>query len=202
MIKIMCKQNSPEWWAEKLGKPSASHFDNIMTSRGEVSKSRQGYLYELAAQIVSGIRPETFTSSAMEEGTRREPESRALYEMLYDVSVEQVGICFPDEWKLYSCSPDGIINDYRGLELKNVLPKTQVEYLLGGTLPAKYHGQVQGSLLVTGFDRWDFLSYSPGLPPLIVEVHRDEAYISKLAVALDDFAADLQRTVAKLRAIK
>ena len=202
MIIIDIPQGGESWFQEKLGKPSASRFDEIVTTKGELSKQREGYLYDLAAQVISGISPEGFKSSAMEEGTRREDESRKLYELINDAEVKQCGVIYKDEWKLALCSPDGIVNNSYGLELKNVIPKTMVKYLLDGVLPAAYFQQVQGSLYITGFDRWDFLAYSPGLPPLIIEVSRDEIFIAKLEVALYEFCADLRKMVERLRAIQ
>jgi hypothetical protein len=192
-------QNTPEWKAEKLGKPSASRFNEILTATGAVSKQRDGYMYDLAAQVISGIYPEGFTSPAMEEGVRREEESRKLYEMIRGVTVKQVGIIYKDENRKYLCSPDGIVDDERGLELKNVLPRTQIKYLLSGQFPGDYHGQVQGSLFITGFKRWDFLSYSPGLPPFIIECRRDEKFISALAYELDAFTNELQAMIKRLQ---
>jgi hypothetical protein len=192
-------QNTPEWKAEKLGKPSASRFNEILTAAGAVSKQRDGYLYDLAAQVISGIYPESFTSPAMEEGVRREEESRKLYEMIRGVTVKQVGIIYKDEAKKFLCSPDGIVGNEYGLELKNVLPRTQVKYLLAGNFPAEYHFQIQGSLFITGFKRWDFLSYSPGLPPFIIECRRDERFISALAYELDSFTNELQAMIRRLQ---
>jgi exodeoxyribonuclease (lambda-induced) len=156
-------------------------------------------MYDLAAQIVSGQSPETYTSAAMEEGIRREEESRKLYEMIYGVEVRQVGMIFPDEKKKYLCSPDGLRTDEIGLELKNVLPKTQVEYLLSKKLPSIYIPQVQGSMLVTGFKQWHFMSYCPSLPPLILEIDRDEKWIEKCEKELTQFNEELLSTVEKLK---
>jgi hypothetical protein len=199
MLVIDCEQRSPQWFAERLGKPSASRFGEILTPTGEVSKQRKGYMYDLVAQIISCQSPETYTSMAMEEGIRREEESRKLYEMVYGVDVRQVGMIFPDEQKKYLCSPDGLRDDNIGLELKNVLPKTQVEYLLNNKLPVIYKPQVQGSMLVTGFNQWHFMSYSPSLPPLVLEIDRDEAYIKKLEVELNAFNEELLGIVERLK---
>jgi hypothetical protein len=194
-------QGSPEWKKEKLGKPSASRFSDIITTAGQVSKSREGYMHELAAERVSGVSAEGYKNAYMQEGNDRESESRALYEMLYNVEVAQCGVIYKDEGRYFLCSPDGLPPGY-GLEMKNVLPKTQVKYLLGGNLPMDYWQQIQGSLYITGYDRWDFLSYSPGLPPLILEVRRDEKFIAILAKELDSFCVDLARTVEKLKKLQ
>jgi len=162
----------------------------------------------------------------MEEGTKREDESRALYEMIEGVNVSQVAVVYPDEQKRYLCSPDGIIfngnallvnpQDYSspvdekkvtyygepkdwGLELKNVLPKTQIERLLDGKLPSEYFHQCQGSMFITGFNRWDFVSYSPGLPPLILKVGRNEKFISALARELDKFCLELAQMIREIK---
>ena len=198
MLIIECEQRSPQWFQERLGKPSSSRFGEILTSTGEISKQRKGYLYDLAAQIISGQSPETYISSAMEEGIRREEESRTLYEMIYGVEVKQVGMIFPDDDKKYLCSPDGLRADNIGLELKNVLPKTQVEYLLSKKLPSVYVPQVQGSMLVTGFKQWHFMSYCPALPPLILEIERDEKWIEKCESELKSFNEELSEMVKRL----
>ena len=198
MLIIECEQRSPQWFQERLGKPSSSRFGEILTSTGEISKQRKGYLYDLAAQIISGQSPETYISAAMEEGIRREEESRTLYEMIYGVEVKQVGMIFPDDDKKYLCSPDGLRADNIGLELKNVLPKTQVEYLLSKKLPSVYVPQVQGSMLVTGFKQWHFMSYCPALPPLILEIERDEKWIEKCDKELKAFNQELEEMVKRL----
>jgi len=199
MYEVKCKQQEDQWYAEKLGKPSSSRFDEILTASGTISKQRQGYMYELAAQTVSGQYTPRYITSAMEEGISREAESRSLYEIINGVEVVQTGVIYPNKEKRYLCSPDGIIAGAYGLELKNVLPKTQVKYLLSGELPTEHVLQVQGSLLVTGFDRWDWMSYSPGLPVLLLTITPNRELISKLEAALQDFAIELALTVRKLK---
>ena len=59
--------------------------------------------------------------------------------------------------------------------------------------------QVHGGMAVTGLPFWYFMSYYPGLPPFIVKVERDDAFISKLKTELDVFCFDLVATVKKLK---
>jgi len=181
------EQGSPEWRALKAGIPSASNFDKICTTKGEPSKQSKGYMYELAAQVISDQIIESYTNQNMEEGKLREAESRKLYEMAHDVDVAKVAVVYQDEQKKYLCSPDGIVNGKYGLELKNPLPKTQVKYLL------------QGSLFITGFYRWDFQSYVPGMPLLAISVSRDETLITKLESELHTFVFELDGVIRKLR---
>lgn len=211
MIISNCEQMSPEWFEEKAGVPSASHFNEIVTMKGEPSKQREKYLYRLTGELLTGKYSETHTSGAMQRGIDLEPEARNYFEFHTEKEVEQVGMCYPDERKMYSCSPDGIVlantgEIYpeveiikEGLEIKCPLIHTHVEYLFKGKLPSVYFQQVQGSLLVTGFEVWNFMSYYPELKPLIIRVERDEKFIEKLKAELESFCNLLELTVTKLK---
>ncbi len=192
-------QGSQEWFAEKLGKPSASNISKVLTNDGKPSKQRDGYLYELAAEIITGQRVESYQNENMIAGQDREQESRTLYELMNNVEVQQVGVIYKDKDKKFLCSPDGVVNMEYGLELKNVLPKTQIKYLLDGGLPAEYFGQVNFSLYVTGFKFWDFLSYAPGLKPLLIRVLPDDKFIKTLEIELNKFCEELETIVEKIK---
>jgi hypothetical protein len=200
MIIVELEQGSESWFKEKLGKPSASNINKILTNEGKPSKQREGYLYELAAQIITGKYEEIYKNPAMEQGNEREQESRNYLEVVLGVNIKKTGVIYKDEKKLFLCSPDGIAeNESFGAELKNPLGKTQVKYLLDGTLPSEYFGQVQMSLYVTGLPYWWFLSYVPLMNPLMIKVEPDKAYQKALAVELESFCSDLNQTVIKLR---
>jgi len=198
---IECEQRSPEWFEAKLGIPSSSSFDKIITSKGELSKQAQGYMYTLAAERISRVVvDDKFQSAAMEEGIRREQEARQVYAMLRDVDVTEVGFCVRDFGPGFSagCSPDGLVGDEGGLELKNPMGKTHVEYLLNRCLPTDYIQQIQGSLWVTQRKWWDFVSHYPGLPMLIVRVFPDPKIQAALDGALLEFCAGLERTCQQI----
>jgi hypothetical protein len=74
-----------------------------------------------------------------------------------------------------------------------------VEYLDKGKLPTTYIQQVQGSMLVTGRAWWDFMSYYPGLPPLIIRVERDDKLIATLEAALEGFCVQLDELTERLK---
>jgi len=199
MIILDCEQNSPEWFTARAGRPTASCFDQIITPKtGKASTQAQKYLYTLAGERIAGAKAETYTNAWMERGIEIEAEARDLFQMVNDVEVRQVGVVYPDEHKLFSCSPDGLMES-EGLEIKCPAMHTHVGYLLAGTLPADYIPQVQGSMLITGFLHWNFVSYYPGLPPLILKVARDDIFCAKLKVALTSFCEELDQVEAKLR---
>ena len=193
-------QGAEAWHQLRIGNPGASSFKRIVTTTGARSKSAEKYMYELASEIIKGEKKESYTNAHMEEGLAMEQESRSLYEMNHDVDVEQVALCYPDEQKMYHCSPDGIMRELkRGFETKNAIGDIQIDRLLRGKLPTEHLAQCQGSMLVTGYDTWHFQSYSRGLPPLTVLVERDEAFIDKLRTELEAFCQELAYTVRKIK---
>ena len=196
---IECIQRSEEWDKQRLGIPTASGFSKIITSKGARSKQREGYMYTLAAQRISGRTDDTFFGVAMAEGILREQESRLIYAMTKQVGeVIEVGFCLEDGGR-YGCSPDGLVGDDGLVELKNPIGKTAIEYLLKGELPSTYYHQVQGQLLVTERAWCDFVSYYPGLPMLILRQERDEPFIDTLATELAIFSAELDVMCSRLK---
>jgi len=197
MKTLKFEQRTPEWYAARLGIPTASSFSKIITSSGKKSTQWSGYLHELVAERITGRMVEFPSTPAMEEGTRREDESRLVYQMEKESPVTQVGFCVEDGGR-WGCSPDGLVGDDGLVEFKNPSDKVAVEYLLDGKLPTKYFIQVQGQIFVAERDWCDFVSYDPGLPMLIVPVKRDDEFISKLEPALIKFNAELEAAVKKI----
>ena len=191
MIVENFEQLSPEWFQARAGIPSASNFNKIVTSKGASSKSAEKYMMQLAGERILGTKEETYQNAAMERGILLEPEARALYEMTNDIEVQTVGLCYKDDKKEMSCSPDGLIGDSEGIEIKCPTVAVHVGYLLKGTLPADYVQQVQGSMYITGRKSWIFMSYYPGIHPLIIRIERDIGFMTKLGAALNIFNKEL-----------
>ena len=174
------EQGSEEWLESRLGRPTASNFSKLITPTGKASSSADAYINELIAQKITGEIPEFYKNAAMERGNELEPAAKALYEFTRDVEVVEVGLCLHDTLEC-GASPDGLVNDDGGIEIKCPLPHTHIGYLKDGKVPTKYIPQIQGCLWITEREWWDFMSYHPSMEDLIVRVYRDEAYIKKMA---------------------
>ncbi len=199
MIVETFEQYSDEWWAARVGRPSASCFDQILTPKTlKPSGQAQKYLYTLAGERLTGVKETGYHNAAMQRGMEMEEEARSLFEMTMDLDVEQVGIIYPDGQKRWGCSPDGLM-DHAGLELKCPILSTHVAYLLAGGLPREYILQVQGAMLITGFSHWFFMSYYPKLSPLIIKVPRDDKICAALKIELEVFCERLDRVEEQLR---
>ena len=146
MIILDCDQNSDEWFAARLGIPTASCFDKICTPTGKSSTQSAAYMNKLLADWLLGSPSATFTNDAVARGTDLEGEARSYYEFYTGLSVQQVGFCYRDTAHLVGASPDGLVGDDGGIEIKCPLPHTHVGYLLSDTIPTAYNAQVQGPL--------------------------------------------------------
>ena len=74
------------------------------------------------------------------------------------------------------------------------------KYCQKGVCPTEYRLQVQGSMMVTGYETWWFMSYFPGLSPFILPVKRDSKLINVLQCEIDLFIKDLDELVTRLKA--
>jgi len=189
-------QRSPEWFQARLGIPSASSFDKVITPGGKASTQAEGYLNKLVAEVLTGRTDGQEPNDAMQRGTLMEPEARAYYELIGGPVVES-GFCIHDDG--FGCSPDGLVGEDGLLEIKCPLSHTHVSYLKDGKIPGIYVPQVQGQLLVMGRQWCDFLSYHPDMKPLLVRVERDEKFIATLHGLLVDLVANIKSDIERCR---
>jgi len=193
---IDCEQGSDEWIYARLGIPSASMYGKIITTQGKWSTQADTYINQLVAEKLTGEQTPFYQNEHMARGTELEPDARKMYEFIKDVEVQEVGFCLHDTLEA-GASPDGLIGEDGGLEIKCPAPATHVEYLRGGKLPSKYKQQVMGCLWITGREWWDFMSYHPSMKPLIVRVERDEDYIAELEACVSKAVELIEENVEK-----
>ena len=189
MIILDHEQGSDEWFAARLGRPSASMFNKLITSTGKPSTSAGKYIDELVDERLNGVRVPVYVNEHMERGTRLEPEAREYYEFITEQQVTEYGFILDDSEE-FGCSPDGIIKDSDGnfeggLEVK--CPANMVGYHRDNkSFVTKYKQQIMGCMMITGAKWWDLMAYSDKKPHhLIIRVERDEEYIEKLAAEID-----------------
>jgi putative phage-type endonuclease len=200
VITLDVEQGSEEWHQARVGLPTASSFSEIITTKGEKSTSAKKLMYRLAGEKAIGHAEESYSNGAMQRGIELEPEARALFELITDLEVSQTGLVYLDDRKDRACSPDGlIVGESAGLEIKCPKLETHVGYLFDGKLPTTYFAQVQGSMYITGHDRWHFFSYYPGLKPFHLIVERDLTWCVKLDQALNNFIDDLNEVYKTIK---
>ena len=159
-------QGSPEWLKARAGKITASNAWKIIdrTAKGLPTADHTNFKFSLVTERLTGEPTITFVNDAMRHGTNTEPEARAFFSELYDVTVEEVGFMTHPEFEFLGCSPDGIIGGDTLLEIKCLTTKSHLEMLLSRA-PIKDHVlQVQFQMLITGTTLAHLLYYDPRLP--------------------------------------
>lgn len=184
------QQGSLEWLVRRAGVITASEFDNIVTPKFEARKGQMVKSYmalKLAERFTGGPMPGAMTID-MEIGKILEEYAVPWWNLEKGPTIERVGLCTTDDLRI-GCSPDGLLGDDSGIEIKAPLIKSHIGYLLAGVVPEDYLPQVHGAMLVTGRPRWVFMSFCRTFvnAPLIITVERDEEIQSKLRDALGDF---------------
>ena len=144
--------------------------------------------------LASKDQGEGYQSKAMKNGHTYEPFARQFYEDKYGVTVEQVGFI---RWGQIGCSPDGLVGDDGGIEIKCSEGKSHGKILEKQKMPAIHIPQVQGCMLVSGRKWWNFCSYTPfpaeqEEPFFCTRIERDDNYIDNiLKPACERFLQDL-----------
>jgi len=202
MIIVDCEQGTQEWLKARLGVPTGSEFNKIITpAKMQQSSQADGYVNKLIGEWLTGEPDDTYKSDLMDRGTELEGEARDYYSFKFDVEVKQVGFCLEDA-KRYGCSPDGLVGEDGGIEIKCPSRGVHVGYLINERVPTDYKLQVIGSLLVTGRDWWDFISYYPGIESLVVRTNRADVeeelqLLEKALIATNKKIYDKQQLLIK-----
>jgi hypothetical protein len=193
------EQGTEEWRKLRAGIPTASVFSTLLASGrgGAESKTRQTLLYKMAGERITGEPAENYTNGYMDRGHAMEDEARQHYSFVRDCEPRRVG--FVRNGKC-GCSPDALVGDDGMLEIKTAAPHILIPLLLKGEAPPEHRAQLQGNLMVAEREWIDLIVYYSKMKPLIIRHKRDEAYISDLRKAVDDFDRELCMLVEKLKA--
>lgn len=197
-------QGSPEWFAARMGKVTASRIADVCArTKTGWGASRKNYMAELVAERLTGVKMEGFTNAAMQWGTDIEPEARSAYQFEVGIRVAETGFVPHPSIAETGASPDGLVGDDGLVEIKCPNTATHIETLLGGTLPDKYFLQIQWQMACTGRQWCDFASYDPRLPEsmrlFVDRVKRDDAAIEAVEKDVVTFLTELRDTVHRLR---
>jgi putative phage-type endonuclease len=207
VVMTNIEQGSPEWFAQRLGKVTASRVaDVIAKTKTGYSTSRENYMAQLVCERMTGVVAESYTNSAMQWGTETEPLARAAYEAHTDVLVDEVAMIQHPTIEAAGASPDGLVGDDGQLEIKCPNTATHIDTLLSQTVPGKYVTQMQWQMACTGRQWCDFVSYDcrmpEGLQLFVKRVYRDDDFIKTLEIEVTKFLAELDEKIVKLKKLQ
>jgi putative phage-type endonuclease len=204
------EQRSAEWYALRLGIPTASGMANVMAQpraafEDEAATRRQYRVAKALEKLTGRSHEDKFTSRYTALGIEREPMAREAYNMVSGHEVTEVGFVRATHLDV-GASPDGLVGTKGGVEIKCPSLAVHWEYVQRTTVPPEYHWQVHTNILCTGADWWDFVTFNPdfedGLDLHIIRVHRDEGELLKLEQGITRFNHDVRNTVEQMQALK
>jgi predicted phage-related endonuclease len=106
-----------------------------------------------------------------------------------------------DKWGFsLGMSPDGLVGEDGGIQVKSRRHKFQVKTIVLDELPPEFVIQVQTELMVTEREWWDFPSFSAGMNMYTKRVHRDEKIISAIEKAAKIFHDKMDVAMATYKA--
>lgn len=208
------EQGSERWHAERAGCITASRMGDLIWTPGQTFKSgtrkgqpkpaplgRETYISQLVAENLCGRAIEQVKARALDHGHEQEPFAIAAYEAKTGRLVEQCGFIRHPEYPFIGASPDFLVDDDGGGEIKSPMSITVHAETLRNGLPDEHIEQIQGGLWVTGRLWWDFVSWHADFPEhlqlYVQRVYRDNDKINIMKAcclsAWDEVQAIIQR---------
>ena len=200
----MMEQGSPEWFAARVGKLTASRMADAMAKiKNGYGASRANLMAEIVVERLTGQKSEGFTNAAMQHGIDTEPHARAAYEFHTDNTVALTGFVDHPEIAMFGASPDGLVGSVGLLEIKCPSSAAHIDVLLRGAIPGKYQTQMATQLACTGREWCDFVSFDPRLPEsmrlFVKRFYRDANQIADIEREAEIFLAEVDDTIKRLR---
>lgn len=202
-------QRTDEWFNDRAGKFTASAFVDVMARNkrnGEPLKSYHDLVWRIVTERMTGTPTDSPSGFALQWGTDAEPYALAAYEAETGMIPDSVGFITHPDYDFAGASPDALIGNDGGLEIK--CPKDSrihLERFLTG-VPEEYIPQIQGGMWVTGRKWWDFASYDPRMPELhqllIIRVDRDDEFIGRLETAVIEAEKLVCETLERIKRVK
>lgn len=199
------EQMSPEWFAARCGKVTASHVADVMarTQKGH-GAARKHYMDKLVAERITGQPVPQRSVASLDRRLEMEPDARVAYEFYSDNQVIEVG--FIEHPAIPNCgaSPDGLISEDGGLEIKCCDSATHLEMLTTGVIDKGYIQQCDFGMACTERGWWDFASFDPLMPEelklYVKRIPRDENRIAEIEAAVIQFLSEVDLKVEQVKA--
>jgi len=181
------KQRTEEWHEVRSGRITASRFGDVLARPS--SKRYRYYMDDLVESLQGFPRIEKYTPW-FDHGNELEDRGKGLYEWMHNVEIKDFSFIHHPKYFFIGCSPDGLIGEYGGIELKSRLSYKEHQRSERLGLPSEHKPQVQGSLWITGREWWDFVSYYHNHGKRLLfsfRVYPDLEYHKRLEYACLDF---------------
>lgn len=198
------EQGTIEWHRMRAGVITASKVHDIIKkgrAKGSYSAARQVYMNELIAQVCTGLLPDELTAKQVMWGKDNEPKALALYDPFEEKNIHQIAFIYGMDMRC-GVSPDALVNDNGGLEIKCPWTTSQyIDQLLGGDPKPEYLTQMQYSMWLTKREYWDFANYDPRMKKNNINIATHEPDLKLFEVfdnEIPKFIEDMDKKLASI----
>lgn len=199
------EQRSPEWFAARLGKVTASKVKDVMAKGrgGAPSATRQNYMMQLLCERLTDRREEGYVNAAMQRGTDLEPIARSAYEFNAGVMTVETGLIDHPAIAGFAASPDGVVGNDGLLEIKVPNTAQHIAVIQSGQHDPQYEWQMLAQMACTGRAWVDFVSFDDRLPEELqyacFRFHRDDKRIAEMEEEVTAFLEELNHLEQAMR---
>jgi hypothetical protein len=199
-------QRSPEWWAHRAAKVTASRVVDVIArnkprkgqTAGDYTAARATYMKLIVAERLSGApQGNGRVVRSLDERAALEPLARAAYEFDQVVDVRIVGFIDHPRIEFAGCSPDGLVGADGMVEFKVLDGAQHCELIQTGNIEAEYLAQMQFGLACSERAWCDFASYCPTMREehklWVRRIHRDDLIISQMEDEVKSFLAEVRQ---------
>lgn len=193
------EQGSDEWNQRRRAVLTASNISKILTpAKLQITKST-GYLYNFCRQKLDDMPYGEFSTRHTDRGHIEEEIALQIYEAKHG-GLKRCGFV---ENTLHGykigCSPDALIGDDGGVEVKSFTPNVQFGNIIEDKIDNKHMLQVQMTLFVTQRKYWKLIYQSSGTEQIITHVLPDTEKQAKIKEACRDFYSRVDDVMEKYR---
>lgn len=201
MSYLKIEQNSPEWWAYKVGKISGTRFGQVISNR------ENSLVEELADEIMNGCcEISDFEDEDIIFGNENESIAIDFYEKKSGLKFERGGVLQNDIIKCHMASPDAI--DYENgivVEVKCTRHgKTHLKRFRNG-IDSNYKPQIINYFAVDSkIKEVHFVSYCPFRPerPLVIFIVKRDTKIYESSRKMETVQEVCDRSVKLIEQIE
>lgn len=182
MIIHTMEQRSIAWHNVRAGKLTGSNAQAIAAG----GKGLETLVYATLAEKYASKKEDGYTSEDMLRGIELEAQARDTYSLMYE-EVQEVGFIEHDEYS--GVSPDGLIGEDRGIEIKCVNNSNFFKLMVNGlkSVESKYLWQCQMFLLVSERKYIDLVFYNTNFEKnmIIFRILPEQEKQEKLLIGLE-----------------
>lgn len=197
-------QRTDSWHDVRLGRFTASEISKLVSKKGQFTQTAMTYIFEKAAEVITGERKVEVSSRATEWGVEFEPVARKEFEEANGLTVQLTG--FHPYGDHAGGSPDGLVLNSHIIEikcpyvtanhLKYCMMKQSMDLL---DIAPEYFYQMQANMLFTGRDHGYFISFDPRIKGagrlFVLSVPADPVFQAEIKSLIEKAAVEKMKII-------